>query len=201
VAQIIMTGMGIRFLEGLVDNRGAAHHAATTPDSSHLTKGAPGTYTSRRGAAFQPRCKGGEVDKRLPQMCRGSSRACRKPSENRTQLDLRRARPPPSCAPPIPRPARRPRRAAARASRALRAALAPAWRARSAATLTPARARGVLAWRRRSSLSGKKRSCAEGAVATMGAPGAYTCICAVEQGWRPPPLANMVQVMTAQEST
>ena len=35
-----------------------------------------------------------------------------------------------------------------------------------------------------------------------GPPGAYsTCIRAVEQGWRSPPLANMVQVMTAQEST
>ena len=46
-------------MKGLVDNRGAAHHAATTPDSSHYTKGAPGTYTSRRGAAFQPRCREG----------------------------------------------------------------------------------------------------------------------------------------------
>ena len=35
--------------------------AATTPDSSHYTKGAPGTYTSWRGAAFQPRCREGRV--------------------------------------------------------------------------------------------------------------------------------------------
>ena len=56
-SQIILTGMGITFLEGLVDNRGATRHAATTPDSSHYTKGAPGTNTSRRGAAFQPRCR------------------------------------------------------------------------------------------------------------------------------------------------
>jgi hypothetical protein len=34
-----------------------------------------------------------------------------------------------------------------------------------------------------------------------GPPGAYACICAVEQGWRPPPLTKMVQVITAQEST
>ena len=58
--------MGIVFLEGLVDERGAAHHAATTPDSSHYTKGAPSTYTSRRGAAFQPPSSrdagGGEVE-------------------------------------------------------------------------------------------------------------------------------------------
>ena len=37
-------------------------------------------------------------------MCRGSSSACRKLSENRTQLDPRRARPPPSRAPPHPPP-------------------------------------------------------------------------------------------------
>ena len=60
-SQVILTGMGKWFngLLVLVDNRGAAHHAATTPDSSHYTKGAPGTYTSRRGAAFQPRCREG----------------------------------------------------------------------------------------------------------------------------------------------
>ena len=41
----------------------------------------------------------------------------------------------------------------------------------------------------------------EGAVWTLGAPGAYACICAVEQGWRPlrrlPTLAQMVQVKMA----
>jgi hypothetical protein len=34
-----------------------------------------------------------------------------------------------------------------------------------------------------------------------GRPGSLYLICAVEQGWWPPPLANMVQVMTAQEGT
>jgi hypothetical protein len=29
----------------------------------------------------------------------------------------------------------------------------------------------------------------------------YACICAVEQGWWPPQLAQMVQVITAHEST
>jgi hypothetical protein len=133
-------------------------------------------------------------------MCRGSSSACRKPSENRTRLDPRRARPPPSRAPPHPPPGE----AAAPCRRACgprpACGLAPAWRARAAATLTPARACGVLAWRRRSGLSGKGKSCADGA-GPWGPLGAYTCICAVEQGWWPPPLAIMVQVITAQEST
>jgi len=48
---------------------------------------------------------------------------CRKPSENRTQLDPRRARAlRPPARPPTLRPARRPRRATARAARPLRAA-------------------------------------------------------------------------------
>ena len=39
-----MTGMVTGMVITLVDNRGDAYHiATTTPDSSHYTKGAPGT--------------------------------------------------------------------------------------------------------------------------------------------------------------
>ena len=108
-------------MKGLVDNRGAAHHAATTPDSSHHTKGAPGTYTSRRGAAFQPRCREGRWND--CRRCAGVPRV-RAVSPPRIELSstlaARALRPP--ARPPTLRPARRPRRAAARAARALRAA-------------------------------------------------------------------------------
>jgi hypothetical protein len=123
-------------------------------------------------------------------MCRGSSSACRKPSENRTQLDPRRARPPPSRAPPHPPPGE----AAAPCRRACgpRPACGP-----GAGVASPrcrdshARscARGVLTWRRRSGLSGKGRSCAEGAVPWGTPRELMPASVRVEQGWRPPPLA------------
>ncbi len=100
--------MGIVFLEGLVDNRVAAHHAATTPDSSHHTKGAPGTYTSRRGAAFQPRCREGRWSD--CRRCAGVPRV-RDVSPPRIELSSTlSARPPPSRIPPST-PARRGARA------------------------------------------------------------------------------------------
>jgi hypothetical protein len=96
--------------------------AATTPDSSHYTKGAPGTYTSRRGAAFQPRCREGRWSD-----CRRCAGVPRERAVSPPRIELSstlaaRALRPPARPPPTLRPARRPRRAAARAARALRAA-------------------------------------------------------------------------------
>ena len=117
-----------------------------------------------------------------------------------------RARPPPSRArrrPPTLCPARRPRRAAARAARAPRAArrrgvASPRCRdshARSCAW-------GVLAWRRRSGLSGKGRSCADGAVPWGPAREPIPApVPRSKGGGRSPTLAQMVQVTTAREST
>ena len=135
----------------------------------------------------------------MPQMCRGSSSACRKPSENRTQLYPRRARPPPSRAPPHPPPGE----AAAPCRRACvpRPACGPGagvasprcrdsharscvWRPRVAAQVRYEwEEKELQRWRR----------------SFHGRPGSLYLICAVEQGWRPPPLAKMVQVITAQE--
>ncbi len=183
-------------------------HAATTQDSSHYTKGAPGTYTSRRGAAFQPRCREGRWSD-----CRRCSGVPRVRAVSLPRIELSstlaaRALRPPARPPATHRPARRPRRAAARAARALRAA-----RRRRGEPALPrlsrplVRACGVLAWRRRSGLSGKGRSCADGAM-PWGPPGSLCLhLCRVEQGWRPPrssraqaaadAVAQMVQVTTA----
>jgi hypothetical protein len=110
-------------LKGLVDNRGDAYHiAATTPDSSHYTKGAPRAPTP---AGVEPPSsrdagRGGGSDCRR---CAGVPRvrAVSPPRiEVSSTLAARALRPP--ARPPTLRPARRPRRAAARAARALRAA-------------------------------------------------------------------------------
>jgi hypothetical protein len=187
----------------MVDNRGAAHHAATTPDSSHYTKGAPGTYTSRRGAAFQPRCREGRWND-----CRRCAGVPRERAVSPPRIELSStlsARPPPSRIPPSP-PARR-------GARAVPPRVRPAPCLRPGAGMASPRcrdsharscARGVLAWRRRSGLSGKGRSCADGAM-PWGPPGSlYLHLCRVEQGWRPlrwpPTLAQTVQVTTAHES-
>ena len=147
----------------------------------------------------------------MPQMCRGSSRACCKPSENRTQLNPRHARAlRPPARPTTLRSARRqPRRAAARAARALRAA-----RRRRGEPALPRLSRPLVrAWRPRvaaqvrSEWEGKEL---RGGRRTMGdPPGAYACICAVwsKGGGRRaqaaadagPEGAGAVQVTTARE--
>jgi hypothetical protein len=112
---------------------------------------------------------------------RGSSRACREPSpriELGSTLAARALRPLPRAPPPSAR----------RGGRAVPPRARPAPRVRPGAGVASPRCRdsharscacGVLAWRRRSGLSGKgTRSCADGAVPWAGGPGAYACICA-----------------------
>ena len=151
-------------MKGLVDNRGAAHHAATTPDSSHYTKGAQGTYTSRRGAAFQPRCREGRWND--CRRCAGVPRV-RAVSPPRIELSSTLA------ARALRPPARPPTPSARRGGRAVPPRVRPSPCVRPGAGVSSPRcrdshasscARGVLAWRRRSGLSGKGRSCADGAV-------------------------------------
>ena len=145
---------------------------AAIPSVDLYTTGAPGAITTARcGAAFQPRCSHGRGGwtHGAADMHRGYPwKACRKPSENQTQLDPRgaRHRPPPSPRAPPP--------SARRGGRAVPP------RVRPADSHARSYARGVLAWRQQVGLSGMGRG-----VAWMGTPGAYTCICAVEQGWLP----------------
>jgi hypothetical protein len=149
-------------VEGLVDNRGAAHHAATTPDSSHYTKGAPGTYTSRRGAAFQPRCREGRWSD--CRRCAGVPRV-RAVSPPRIELSstlAARALRPPARPPPFTR----------RGGRAVPPRVRPAPCVRPGAGVASPRCRDSharsCAWRPRVAaqvrLSGKGRSCADGAL-------------------------------------
>ena len=131
-------------------------HRAASPSIDLYTTGAPGAYAT---ADVEPPSSRDAAWKRgmdsWPQICTGGYpwKACRKPSENQTQLDPRgaRHRPPPSPrAPPSLRPARRPRRAAARAARRLSRPLVRAWRPRVPAA-------GGSEW-------DPKRSCMDGAV-------------------------------------
>jgi hypothetical protein len=137
---------------------------------------------------------------------RGSSRACREPSpriELGSTLAARALRPLPRAPPPSAR----------RGGRAVPPRARPAPRVRPSAGVASPRCRdsharscacGVLAWRRRSGLSvGRERGVAR--MAPYHGRGAREPMPAsvprVEQGWWPPPLAKMVQVITAQEST
>ena len=116
-SQIICPGMGSTdFFEGLVQK-------IVVPPTMPLYQGRAGHRHQPTWSRLPAEMQGGEVEG-LPQMCRGSSRACCKPSENRTQLNPRHARAlRPPARPTTLRSARRqPRRAAARAARALRAA-------------------------------------------------------------------------------
>ena len=151
-----MTGMGRTLVDEMVkvvsDNHGTAP-PCREPKYRPLHYGRAGCLphspTWSRLPAEMQHGKGG-MDS-WPQICTGGYpwKACRKPSENQTQLDPRgaRHRPPPSPrAPPSLRPARRPRRAAARAARRLSRPLV--------------RARGVLACPRQVGLSGIRKGVA-----------------------------------------